>query len=73
MALSFENQSLLAKFIHLLCMLYQCMYMCIYTYVYTCVGIHFYYINTYIYRKHLSKSGILTYLSYKKMNGTIKY
>lgn len=67
MALTFENPPLLAKFIYLLCMrvLYQCMSMCIYMYMYTCVDICFYYIYTYIYRKYLSKSGILTYLSCK--------
>lgn len=37
-------------------------------YVYTCVDIHFYYIYTYIYKKYLSKSGILTYLSCQKKN-----
>ena len=78
MALTFETPSLLAKFTYLLCMcvLYQCIYMCVcvYMYVYTCVDIHFYYVYTYIYKKYLSKSGILTYLSCKrKMNGTIKY
>ena len=56
MALTFENQPLLAEFKYLpcMCVLYQCMYMCVYMYVYTCVNIHFYYIYTYTYRKYLS-------------------